>query len=147
MTRWLDFIVNFGHLQQRNFANGIIIFAKVGSKLCPKQNKPSKNCQSRFKLCQGGKNSENMVTLPSPHCTCIEIPKISTNFCQRNSRHDLNNFSSVSWTFCVFCHFQSDYLPSFSLSLSLCVCFYFLLSIKRYYVFSPFGISPYYRLG
>ena len=45
VTRWLDFVFNFAIY----FGKLHYIFAKVGSKLCPKQNKPALNCQSLLK--------------------------------------------------------------------------------------------------
>ena len=56
LTRLLVYVVNFGHLQQWNFAQYHTLFCTVVWKIVPKLNKPSKYCQS-------GEISLNLVTL------------------------------------------------------------------------------------
>ena len=44
VTRWLNYVKVFGHLQQWKLAQRKNIFPVVGSKFCQVLNKPSKNC-------------------------------------------------------------------------------------------------------
>ena len=53
-------------LQQLNFDDLHNFLAKVGSKFCPKQNKPSLNHQSLLKYHTRAKVSTNLVTLNAP---------------------------------------------------------------------------------
>ena len=56
VTRWLDYFLIFGHLQQREWAQFCHKFAKENSAFCQIRNKLSK-------ICQSGKISPNLVTL------------------------------------------------------------------------------------
>ena len=50
VTRWLDYVTNFGHLLQWNLTQYHNLFAKVGSKFCQILEQPSKNCQRLLKF-------------------------------------------------------------------------------------------------
>ena len=71
---WPDGLIVFSILatfSDQTLQNSIF-FVKVGAKLCPKQNKPSINCQSLRRFRQSCKISPNRVTLSRP-------PTISSN--------------------------------------------------------------------
>ena len=56
VTRWLDFVFIFGHLQRWNFAELHNLLAKLGSKLCQKQNKAITKLPKSFKISTKGHN-------------------------------------------------------------------------------------------
>ena len=83
VTRWLDYVSIFDHLQQRKLTQKCKKCAKVGSTFCQKRNKRSEFCQMLVKFCQSGKISPNLATL----IFCLLLSFLSqSNLAENNGR-------------------------------------------------------------
>ena len=90
VTRWLDYLLILGHLQQWKFAQWHKRLTKVGSNFCHTLNKPS---HKLLIYCQNGEISPNLVTLKEPYLPNEVSLKLSWSLAWQNGRLACTAFS------------------------------------------------------